>query len=96
LLRISKRVRWSSSEELAATAEEMSSQAEHLQNTMAFFKLNHAASHVTSVRAAGPSARKTPQSLNRKPGGQKVLKVVGSNLALASGAELDEAEFIRY
>jgi len=86
----------SSSEELAATAEEMSSQAEHLQNTMAFFKLNHAASHVTSVRAAGPSARKTPQSLNRKPGGQKVLKVVGSNLALASGAELDEAEFIRY
>ncbi|HJV86089.1 MAG TPA: methyl-accepting chemotaxis protein [Noviherbaspirillum sp.] len=79
----------SSSEELAATAEEMSSQAEQLQQLMSFFKLE-----------AGAQV-KIVQSL-RKPGIPAVprrafaSKPVEGNLALASDAALDEANFTRF
>jgi methyl-accepting chemotaxis protein len=48
----------SSSEELAATAEEMSSQAENLQQLVAFFKVEGTDAQVTHTqgrRTAGPA-----------------------------------------
>jgi methyl-accepting chemotaxis protein len=81
----------SSSEELAATAEEMSSQAEQLQQTMAFFKLEGAANAKTLAFPTRKSAA------GGKPGAarQGSVKLAG-NLTLASNAELDESQFIKF
>jgi methyl-accepting chemotaxis protein len=46
----------SSSEELAATAEEMSGQATQLQNLMAFFKVDGAANSAPVAHAPAPKA----------------------------------------
>jgi methyl-accepting chemotaxis protein len=49
----------SSSVELAATAEEMSSQAEQLQQTMGFFRLAAGAAGQTARTRPAPRAKRT-------------------------------------
>ncbi len=79
----------SSSEELAATAEEMSSQAEQLQQLMSFFKLD-AGDASKVVRAMHkPVAHASPRK-------GFAGKAVAGNLALATDAALDEANFTRF
>ncbi|NMM29383.1 MAG: HAMP domain-containing protein [Glaciimonas sp.] len=80
----------SSSEELAATAEEMSSQAEQLQQTMAFFKLDGAAS-------ANPLAFSTRKNAaGGRSGSANPKGVRPGKLVLASNAELDESQFTKF
>ena len=79
----------SSSEELAATAEEMSSQAEQLQHTMGFFKLERTKSpHLTIAHKTSAIHKTTFKNSG-------TVKVAG-NLALATAAEPDEAQFSKY
>jgi methyl-accepting chemotaxis protein len=82
----------SSSEELAATAEEMSGQAEQLQQTMAFFHTDGSAQ--AKVANLAEHRKPAPASAPAKKHAAK-LKVVG-NLALASAAHPDEAEFAKF
>ena len=78
----------SASEELAATAEEMSSQSEQLQSVMSFFKLDDAATGVTSVRhSSGPS-----RSQMSKPAQATLKKSMGKP---AAGAP-NEQDFDRF
>ena len=49
--------RRAASEELAATAEEMSGQAEQLQQVMQFFRVNDGTSYRAGGRAAAPAAK---------------------------------------
>lgn len=81
----------SSSEELAATAEEMSSQAESLRCTMAFFKMDDAAS--TKVSHIEPRRMKEPA---KAPGSAKDSYRVAGNLALKPEADIDESQFTRF
>jgi methyl-accepting chemotaxis protein len=80
----------SSSEELAATAEEMSGQAEQLQQTMAFFKLG-----TSPQSGALQPARKSSGAMSARRKLKQSASVAG-NLALAAGAEPDEAQFARF
>jgi methyl-accepting chemotaxis protein len=74
---------------LAATAEEMSSQAEQLQQLMAFFKLD-AATHAKAVNVAHkPDLRPVAK---KQPG----IKKMASSLALATEGAPDEAHFTRF
>jgi methyl-accepting chemotaxis protein len=79
----------SSSEELAATAEEMSGQAEQLQLTMGFFRLE-----VT----ARPRAANHPHTVVAKAAPRKFSDVRTSlgNMAYATGAAPDEAQFAKF
>jgi methyl-accepting chemotaxis protein len=79
----------SSSEELAATAEEMSSQAEQLQQLMAFFKLDVG----DQAKAVRPMRKPVEQATSRRG---FTGKAVAGNLALATDAALDEANFTKF
>jgi methyl-accepting chemotaxis protein len=85
-----------SSEKLAATAESMNGQAEHLQSTMAFFKLGNggtATEHKNPAKAhTAPRAKKRAQSGIRPLGAS-----VASDIVLAAGASdaPDETPFVR-
>ncbi|WP_136414248.1 methyl-accepting chemotaxis protein [Herbaspirillum sp. ST 5-3] len=79
----------SSSEELAATAEEMSSQAEQLQQLMAFFKLDVG----DQAKAVRPMRKPVEQATSRRG---FAGKTVAGNLALATDAALDEANFTKF
>ncbi|MDP9903047.1 methyl-accepting chemotaxis protein, partial [Variovorax ginsengisoli] len=81
-----------SSEELAATAEEMSSQAEQLQRTMSFFKLV-GVSAAASARKPGKSLAKAakPVAAARSGHAAPALALVG-----AESADVDESHFARY
>jgi methyl-accepting chemotaxis protein len=75
-------------EELAAIAEEMSSQTEQLQQTMSFFKLER------GVRARGATlAQKSAAKLaHMKQNGIKAPNA----MALAPETAIDEAHFAKY
>jgi methyl-accepting chemotaxis protein len=75
------------SEELAATAEEMSSQAQQLQQTMSFFKVASQGAQVVSL----PARREGPVAVQKRTRPQ----VVG-NLALAPEPEFDEQHFTKF
>jgi methyl-accepting chemotaxis protein len=87
----------SSSEELAATAEEMSGQAESLQQAMSFFKLEGNDSGRGGVTAL-PMARKPVGTLAKapkKPSGE--FRGVGAPaMALVAEGGIDEAHFARF
>ncbi|MDP9902796.1 hypothetical protein J2W36_005074, partial [Variovorax ginsengisoli] len=79
-----------SSEELAATAEEMSSQAEQLQRTMSFFKLAGgapAARKAVEPRKSASAPAKSAKPMTRKPAGGSLPFVDDS---------VDESNFARY
>ncbi|MER2544059.1 MAG: hypothetical protein ABTS16_11535, partial [Candidatus Accumulibacter phosphatis] len=57
----------SASEELAATAEELGSQAAQLQELMTFFRLAEADRHATTARRAAPAARQATPARSRAP-----------------------------
>ena len=72
----------SSSEELAATAEEMSSQAEQLQQLMSFFKLEMAPA--ITATATKPAARK------------EATATASSHSSQMPSVALNAAEFVRF
>ncbi|MGN7614020.1 methyl-accepting chemotaxis protein [Magnetococcales bacterium HHB-1] len=68
----------------ANAAEELSGQAKHLQETMAFFKIDHAPSHsrsqsMSNARHALPSPIPRPKSDYNSGSGNKLLKRPGSD-----------------
>ncbi len=76
-----------SSEELAATAEEMSGQAEQLQQAMTFFTLAEGQS-----AAPAPAKRAPPPAAKQAARGFKTT----GNLALSSEQQLEERNFKRF
>jgi methyl-accepting chemotaxis protein len=85
----------SSSEELAATAEEMSGQAEQLQQTMAFFKIDGGITATPASAAVVNLPARRPLAPPRFTPRHGKVRVAG-NLALASEADLDEAQFAKF
>ena len=73
----------SASEELAATAEEMSSQATQLQEVMSFFRVGSSRAHTAAPTGKAASAVKT-----------KAAPVPGK--AASKKAEATEANFVRF
>ena len=89
----------SSSEELAATAEEMSSQAEQLQQTMAFFKLAGAGggAHIRAAKTTIASARQSAARGKPAPARSGASSSARLPKAVANdGADIDEADFARF
>ncbi|MDB6000410.1 MAG: histidine kinase, partial [Rhizobacter sp.] len=85
----------SSSEELAATAEEMSSQAEQLQQAMSFFKL--AGMHAAAGPGGSPARQVRPSAKPsaRKPARGFAVAPLAGGLAFA-GAGPDESQFTNF
>jgi len=81
----------SASEELAATAEEMSGQAEQLQHTMSFFKLETGTG--IAVPRGGVLRRTSAASVSHK---QSAGRQAASNSDLAVVHEPDETQFTRF
>ncbi len=95
----------SASEEMASTSVELLTQAEQLQNTIAFFKLNAGyAVAKTGIEAAGKQAKavQKTQVANSKHAAPKKtnggVQPSGVALNLSKGAQVDmaDAEFERY
>ena len=78
----------SASEELAATAEEMSGQAEQLQQTMGFFKVDTSAID-NQHRAV---TRKSPATASERPTAQPVRMAA----ALHAASFPNKAEFVKF
>jgi methyl-accepting chemotaxis protein len=77
----------------------MSSQAEQLQQTMAFFKLGHSAAPLAAPRSSAPRA--SQRSVIAPPSKVHAKKASPSNhgtngFALNAGAALDETQFARF
>ena len=81
----------SSSEELAATAEEMSGQAEQLQQLVGFFK-------VESGRAEAPAPERRNNAGKRSKGGivQAMVKPLKGAAMPAPALQMDEGSFQRF
>ena len=78
----------SSSEELAATDEEMSSQAEQLQQSMSFFKLESGTGGTVSS-ARKPATQKHIQVAHAKSAGSKPAPKAMAGIS-------DELEFVKF
>ncbi len=93
------------SEEMASTSVELLSQAEQLQNTIAFFKLNGSSAVAkTGIEAAGKQAKAVQKTqvahlkhaAARKSNGGIQPGGVSLNLSKEARADMDDAEFERY
>ncbi len=84
----------SSSEELAATAEELSSQSDHLQDTMGFFKINNDSG--AGYSSPAPAPKRLPaapvQRVVKSQPSRKEEEIVGVSLLEEDSAMDDEDE----
>jgi hypothetical protein len=69
----------------------MSSQAEQLQSSMSFFRVD-----VAEARPTRAVPRKPPANANAAPPQKKPARKVAGNLALAEEDEPDESHFTKY
>jgi methyl-accepting chemotaxis protein len=83
----------SSSEELAATSEEMSGHAERLQQTMSFFRL--AGGPASTVRSPSQAVHKVLAAAKAATA-PRAGKGAASKLAVASHVEPDETKFVKF
>ena len=95
----------SASEEMASTAAELLGQAEQLQNTIAFFKLNGGSALAkTGIAAAGKQAKAAQKThvahsksaMPKKTNGGAQQSGVSLNLAKEDRTEMADEEFERY
>jgi len=85
----------SASEELAATAEEMSGQAEQLQELMTFFTTSTSASSSHTSHAHQAISRAT-QAARQAPQGRARSHTVKTSGRASSAAPIDAQEFVRF
>jgi methyl-accepting chemotaxis protein len=87
----------SAAEEMASTAEELSSQAEQLQSTVAFFRIRDSGSTALPARTLARAPKVVAKAVRKpvkeftfaKANGYRTKKVVGHDLVMDAGDDLD-------
>jgi methyl-accepting chemotaxis protein len=89
---------------MASTAEELSSQAEQLQDTIAFFRVNHDSNSGSKTLDGKQSLKRSekkqmaskPNKFNAPNSGKPNTVLTGFHINMNSNSEMNDSDFEKY